>query len=900
MVENMGMNLLHIDFETKSDINLVKNNAWVYSEGKQADIICMAYKMNNEPVGIWEPGETIPAELNKADYVIAHSALFEYAIIHNIGVPKYGFPEALLDYTKYICTAGMCRSAGLPGGLEKAGQALQIKHKKLDSGKKLIQKYCLPKKNRTTGELYFIELEGQDKKDMFEYCKYDVFAEHDIYEALKNLPNNKLERKAFLLDFYRNIRGLNVNIETVNKIVPFIANKNEEIIAKVEKLYPGFNVNSNVQLKKFLSSEGFPVTDAQEKTLTDIYKKVTPEVQEILDARLFLSRASIKKYNKLQLLTSPDGKLRHFMMYHGAHTGRDAGRGVQPHNFPKAKTKKIISFDELTKVKHEDIIDNLKKILPTMIIPEKGNKLILGDFSSIEARVLAYLAKEEKMMRAYNRGECLYRQMGGKVYHIRDWKNLAKESKERALGKSIILGCIAENTEVRTNVGFKRIQNVEEGDKLWNGKKFVRHHGLIKKGLKTVIKIEKLNIELTPGHWILTPNGWRTAVEIDLNVDTQTQILEIKSRELSLYQSPSTLKANVVSKCAAYAELRKNVELIDFGKVKGYFVNHALHPYLDKKAGIPIETLTSYLTQNLESVGLHVSTILNIDVRTIIVKTLKGMEVAGFRFASHPLENFWNTLLQSMGLINGVLHWTELITIDTMSVETYELYLKKKTMQIKETYDIILKDNYHMFQAGNCIVHNCGYGMGKDRFYETCLSKSLDISYDLAVESVLSYRSEYSKVPKFWYDLEGAFKKSIMAPGKNKVGIITVERIKNFIQVTLPSGRILYYHKVRLKGDQVEYWNHSRECYVKLWGGMIAENICQAVARDILIDRMVLLHEKGIIPILHVHDEAISEVPEKGVGESLIIYNDIMNTTPDWLPGFPLVTESEIADKYYK
>ena len=631
--------MIFLDFETKSEVNLVKKNPWVYSEGKEADILCLAYAVDNNPVEIWEPGMDVPECFNSVDKIVAHNALFEHAIFTNIAIKKYDFPEWLSDPKNYICTASMARSCNLPGSLEPVAQVLNVKHKKLDMGKKLIQKYCIPKKDRKTGEQYFNKLEGQDKIDMFKYNEFDVLATREVFEVLKNVDNCRTDFKIFRSDFIHNIQGIRVDVESLNKIIDFIEVVKDDILLEMDSRFPGLLITSNKQLLKFLANKGHFVDNVQAATLQGLLESTKDQdVKDVLEARDFLSKASLKKFTALKDLTSPDGRVRHFLKYYGAHTGRYSGKGFQPHNLPKSENKNVMHIEEIIQKKHEmsssEIIQALKKLVATMIIPDEGNKFIAGDFSAIEARVLVYLAGEEQAITAYRENQDAYVKMASKIFKV-DESTIEKKSKERQLGKAAILGC--------------------------------------------------------------------------------------------------------------------------------------------------------------------------------------------------------------------------------------------------------------------------GYGMGADKFQITCNKQGVDIDFKLAEFTVKTYRSTYSKVTKFWYDLENKFKAVVRGSQFEKVGLLSIIDGKNFVKIKLPNSRCLYYHKARIYNNQLEYWNYQRGCYVKLWGGILTENVVQAVSRDLLCKCMFDLEYEHKLPIrLHVHDEIVIEVNAEYIEEAKSIFDEVTNRPPAWFKGFPLETESEVLDFYVK
>ena len=111
------------------------------------------------------------------------------------------------------------------------------------------------------------------------------------------------------------------------------------------------------------------------------------------------------------------------------------------------------------------------------------------------------------------------------------------------------------------------------------------------------------------------------------------------------------------------------------------------------------------------------------------------------------------------------------------------------------------------------------------------------------------------------------------------------------IQVALQNGRRQYYCKIT-KG--------AKKIPMKLWGGLTAENLSQALARDIFAYILVQLHKKGYYLILHVHDEVVIECAEEEAEDILKETLDIMSRPPSWIPDIPLQGEGKIVTKYEK
>lgn len=597
----------------------------------------------------------------------------------------------------------------------------------------------------------------------------------------------------------------------------------------------------------------------------------------------------------------------------------NSGSGVQIQNLPKSKTKDTDQLAEILKSKdlemlrllYGDPMSAISDALRSCIIASPGKELFVVDYASIEVRVLFWLAGHEEGLKALREGKDLYVEMASQIYKKKS-DDISKD--ERALGKAAILGCIAEGTKVLTDSGFKKIESIKIEDKIWDGKHFVNHQGLLAKGPKSVINIPSLGIELTPDHWVLRQNVWRTAGEIALIEATRLQSL---GREM---ETSSSLKVNfiegpsAVSVSAACAELRKNYESINFSEVLTYCVTNAPNPSTVKEA----ETLLTkprilFLVQNLERVGTLVSLILKKDVTGLVTRNTHGTAVAALDAPLNPLEIFWNTLLHSTGLISGGSRWTELITTEIMSEEILESFLNPKTIktELRETYDIHHCGQERRFQAGNAIVHNCGYSMSANKFFETCKMFGMDVTEELAKLAVDTYRKVHAPVVELWKKTSQTSIAAVQNKREYKCGKVKWGVRDNFLYAELPSGRRLSYYKPSLR-NELTPWNEMRPVLYswatngltrkfeeyKNYGGMQVENLSQAVSRDLIADAMIKIENAGFEVLLSVHDELIAE---RKIGESTLKeFENIMLDTPAWAEGLPIAVEGFKSARYRK
>jgi len=173
---------------------------------------------------------------------------------------------------------------------------------------------------------------------------------------------------------------------------------------------------------------------------------------------------------------------------------------------------------------------------------------------------------------------------------------------------------------------------------------------------------------------------------------------------------------------------------------------------------------------------------------------------------------------------------------------------------------------------------------------------------------VRQWRKANPKIVKFWENLDEAISQG------GKVGSHVMFKHKRdrrgvTMSVRLPSGRSLNYHGVRWQRYRVEdpktgkfvmkegwtYLNISGHGFIGTYGGRMAENITQAVARDIMAEAMVRLEDTGFQVVGTVHDEFIIE----GMHD-LDKIERIITASPDWAAGLPIAAEGGHKARYSK
>ena len=187
------------------------------------------------------------------------------------------------------------------------------------------------------------------------------------------------------------------------------------------------------------------------------------------------------------------------------------------------------------------------------------------------------------------------------------------------------------------------------------------------------------------------------------------------------------------------------------------------------------------------------------------------------------------------------------------------------------------------------------------------LFESGDLNTERCIAIVDAYRKRYSKIPALWRKTEHAFHTAVagVAVSVGKVLFSPLrETGRSGVEVHLPSGRRLRYRDVRV-GEHNDRVTSTRKQWVygagkgsKLYGGLLVENIVQAIARDILAEAIYLMESEGFWVAYHVHDSICMVVPSGTAKAALKRCSDALSEAPLWGQGMLLGAEGEISDSF--
>lgn len=451
------MKELFIDLETYSDVDLSKSGVYRYAQSSNFEILLFAYSVDKGPVQVIniKENEQIPTDVLNA---LTDNSVKKYAynaVFERICLSKYlGYPIGMyLSPNSWYCDMVHAATLGLPLSLENVGIVLGIEKQKLTIGKSLIKYFCIPCTPTKANGYRTRNLPHHDRDKWNEFIKYnkrDVETEMEIHNRLAKFQVLEQEWDNYHLDQRINDYGIMIDLDFVNHAIRCDEENQENNIEKVKLITGVNNPNSPKQLKEWLIEQGMTEIDSLSKAdVTRLLKDATGNVEEILKLRQDIARSSVKKYIAMQNVVCKDDRCRGLIQFYGANrTGRYAGRLIQMQNLPQNHLEPLSEARELIRMENLDgtlakfgaISTVLSELIRTAFIPKKGYRFIVSDFSAIEARVLAWLAKEEWRLELFRNGGDIYCMSASKMFGVPVEKNgINKELRQK--GKIAELAC---------------------------------------------------------------------------------------------------------------------------------------------------------------------------------------------------------------------------------------------------------------------------------------------------------------------------------------------------------------------------------------------------------------------------------------------------------------------------
>ena len=255
------------------------------------------------------------------------------SIERHILSPRYGFP--LIPIERHRCSMAAALALGLPAKLGRLADELELANRKDAAGEKLMHADGEAAEARgrmrpAEGVLYFDDPERLAR--LYEYCRQDVEVERELHDVLRALLPS--EHELWVLSSKINDRGFHVDrsfAEAARRIAQAAA---PEIDAELAEITGGAvtGIDQIAQLQSWLQAAGLYARKkldkkAIEKLLVEA-ELLPPPVRRVLELRQGGAQAAVKKIDALLARAGDDDRIRGAFRYHGAATGRWAGKGI--------------------------------------------------------------------------------------------------------------------------------------------------------------------------------------------------------------------------------------------------------------------------------------------------------------------------------------------------------------------------------------------------------------------------------------------------------------------------------------------------------------------------------------------------------------------------------------------
>ena len=444
------MTTLFIDFETKSECDLLTRGVYNYAQDASTEVLCMSYAFDDGDVTTWTPDQPFPdAVRNFKGQIRAHNAAFERLIFWYV-------LQINFDLTQFYCTATQARANCLPASLEDIGRALSSNMRKSHRGKQLIRLMCIPP----------FSTDPTLMAEMIAYCEQDVKVMRTISGAMRQLSDDELAD--YHVSERINDRGILIDVPLAKSAIQYASAELEEIQALVADITQGeiTSVRSpkmrqwvqdrvgEEALKLMWNGEKYSIDKTVRANLLALAEEnpdeVPNEVADVIQSADDLWASSVAKFNRLsQLADEEDNRLRGaFVFAGGSATGRAASYGAQIHNLTRKCAKDPAEVRQAMVRGHaivpkfgRRITDVLKGMLRPAIIPAEGKSLVVADWAAIEARCNPWLSNDKRadeVLDVFRSGRDIYIREAAAIFHVPE-AEVGKD--KRQIGKVAILAC---------------------------------------------------------------------------------------------------------------------------------------------------------------------------------------------------------------------------------------------------------------------------------------------------------------------------------------------------------------------------------------------------------------------------------------------------------------------------
>lgn len=884
------MDIITVDTETyyDKDFSLSKITTEEYIRDPRFQIIGVGIKVNDGKTR-WFSGThgAIKEFLAQFDWansaVLAHNMMFDGAIMSwRLGIR----PKVLFDT---LCMAraihGVEKSASLKALAESYGVGVKGTE-------------VLDAKGKRRADFSVDELDAYGR-----YCVNDVDLTYDIFNMMmaRGFPKSELRlidltlrmftEPTLELDKNRLIAHL-IKTQTVKEDLLTAAGVQDKADLmsnpKFATMLGTFGVSCPMKISPTTGKLTYALSKS-DQGLKDLLEHDDPRVQALVSARLGVKSTLEETRTQRFINIAGRGKLPVPVRYYAAHTGRWGGDDkINLQNLPSRGP-------------------NAKSLKKCIIAPE-GHSIVESDSSQIEARMLAWLAGQDDIVQAFREKKDVYKKMAAAIYGVLE-EDVTKD--QRFVGKTTVLGCFAADTKVLTPRGWVPIVDVTVTDTVWDGEEWVTHKGVVPQGVKETIRFS--GVAATPDHEILTGRGWQGWSEVTTNPSLFRSALSLASSKSVTGSKNLALGGTLLSAVLVGGRGWLTALTSKLG------AQHAAMPAQNEQVTVNAGSSTvacSLMTPTESAYSTALPRVYLGATPQPVQHTHTTVGVASkyMRHGAQIVQRFLATCSRLMG--GTTLHWTLIgsTTGKGMSRGTFVLPQSLRTLETNGdsqtyrqrlmTYDIAFAGPRNRYtiatDAGALIVHNCGYGMGGEKFQLALKNSGVELSVEECKRIITIYRETNDAISGLWRSagimLRYLVRGDAMEFGKD--GVLGVDT--NAPGIILPNGLLIRYDDLQETENEkggVEYSYKTRIGRTRIYGGKVVENVTQALARLIIGEQMLRISKKYRV-VLTVHDSIVCCVPDNEADACKAYVEECMRWVPAWAEGLPVDCEAGIGKNY--
>ena len=761
-----------------------------------------------------------------------------------------------LDPENWRCSAVLANVHGVFGTLDEVARAVRSPIQKDPEGRRLIKLFSVPETRKRTGVPDNNPFHSPGPGDCWcgqnhvaDFGKFRAYCENDVRtEALvaASFPGMPPELQAeYEADQRINDRGVRHFKGLSEAAVRQVEAERDRLMGELKARTGLANPNSIQQMRGWLDDQGYPMLslakEPREEALAD--PSCPPHVAEVLQLKGNASLSSVAKHQAALKQRSGDGRVRGAFRFYGAHTGREAGRGIQPQNLPRYEASDADRRRLLFGAAGRDAPRIAKGTVRSSLVPAKGHVFVVCDYNAIEARVLGAFAGEKWVEAEFRGAGKIYEATAETVLGVPKQRIIAARAKceecgkceECAVRQQAKVVCIAEGQLVLTDRGEVPIERVSRNDLVWDGVEWVRHDGAVCLGTKAVITHDGLTA--TPDHRVWCPSGDGAHAAFGDAADRGDGLVQSGSgrrpvqvgdryrdrAEVHQTQASRGVRPGALRRVAPDRVEARVYDLLNAGPrhrytVQGRLVHNCLALGYAGGAG-------ALVTMGAEGAGIDCG-------------NYKELHAQWLALGAPGKFHEWN---------RDAHHYPALLA---------------------------LRDAYRDNSPATV------------RFWKQCA-----MAWDLA--AVTGSPSTWGQNECLQMVRDGRHNRLVLPSGRS----IWYRFARSHADPENPEriDRRTFIGKSSGVG-------HSR---TDTHGGKLTENLTQAGARDVMFDLLMQIEQMtaGGWPgrtVMHVHDEVVIETPERSADRVLQDTLGLMSTSPTWAPFLPVKGGGKIMERYGK